>query len=217
MNSPRTVRRRLAGYTLIEMLMAAAVRGIVLAVLVAGSVALQRSFAATLDYATGQNDQMRIMDYLAVDLRRALTITPDGANGVTLTLPDYYNSDGSVKSLTIISTMGWPSKKKKKKKNKHQNIITSQTASYDPASTVTVKYYLGNAGATGKDPTKFYREGTSLRTVANDVSDFQPSISDNGDFARVSVSFAPRFRFLKTSDGRTGTTCTETILFRNRE
>ena len=212
----RSRRRGRFAYTLIEMLMASAITSILLSALVAGSIALQRSFAATLDYAIGQNDQMRIMDYLNVDLRRALTVDPDGTGGVTVGLPNYYNADGTVKSPTIVSTTGWPAKKRKKKKNKHQNIIVSQASSYD-AATTTVKYYKGRADAAGKDPTKFYRESDTLHVIAKDVLNFQVTLSDDGDFARVSISFQPRFKFLRTSDAAAGTTCTETILLRNRE
>ncbi len=213
--SKRTFR---AGYTLVEMLMAMGVTGLVLGGMVMGSVALQRSLAATLDYAIAQNDQSRISDYLAVDMRRALNVTPDGSGGVTMTLPNFYNSDGTVKNPTVVSTMGWPSKKRKKKKHKHGNIITAQTVSYDPATTVTVKYYKGSAGAVGKDPTKFYREsGGVAKAIASDVSDFQVSISDDETMAKTSITFAPRFRLLKTYAANATTTFTQTTLLRNDE
>jgi len=108
----RADRTRPGGYTLVEMLMAMGVSGIVITGMMMGSVALQRSFAGTLDYAIAQNDQSRISDYLAVDMRRALEVTPDGSGGVTMTLPNFYNSDGTVKTPTVVSTMGWPAKKR---------------------------------------------------------------------------------------------------------
>ena len=214
----RGTRTLLAGYTLVELMMSTGVTGLVLGGLIVGSIALQRSLAATLDYAIAQNDQSRISDYLAVDMRRALDVSPDGSGGVTMTLPNFYNPDGTVKSPTIVSTMGWPSKKRKKKKNKHGNIITSQTASYDPVSTVTVKYYKGNASAVGKDTTKFYREsGGVAKAIASDVADFQLTISDDETMATTAITFAPRFRLLKTYGANPTTTLYQTTLLRNDE
>jgi hypothetical protein len=199
-------------------MMATGVTGLVLGGLVAGSVALQRSFAATIDYGTAQSDQMRISDYLAVDMRRALTVVPDGTGGVTLTLPNFYNGDGTVKSPVVVSTMGWPQKKRKKKKHKHQNIITSQTTSYDPTSTTTVKYYKGSATTLGTDPSKFYRESAGVaRPIATDVSDFQVTLSDDGDLARTSITFTPRFKMHRIPGTDASTTFSQTILLRNHE
>ena len=213
-----SAKRSNAGYTLVELLTAMGVTGIILAGLIAGSIALQRSFAATIDYGAAQSDQMRISDYLAVDMRRALTVVPDGTGGVTLTLPNFYNSDGTAKSPTVISTMGWPAKKRKKKKNKHQNIITSQTTAYDAGATTTVKYYKGDSTALGKDPSKFYRESAGVaRAIATDVSDFQVTLSEDGDLAHTSITFTPRFKMHRTSGDDAGTTYSQTTLLRNQE
>ena len=214
----RAPRSGFTGYTMVEMLMTMGIMGLVIGGMVAGSVALQRSLAATLDYAIAQNDQSRISDYLAVDMRRALDIAVVGTSGATITLPNFYNSDGTAKSPTIVSTMGWPSQKRKKKKHKHGNIVTSQAVSYDPATTVTVKYYMGSAGAVGKDPTSFYREcNGAARVIANDVADFQLTISDDGTMARTTITFLPRFRMLKTAASSGATTYHQTTLLRNDE
>lgn len=214
----RASRHLLGGYTLVEMMMAMGVTGLVIGGMVAGSVALQRSLAATLDYSIAQNDQSRISDYLAVDMRRALDVTPDNSGGVTMKLPNYYNADGTPNTPSIVSTMGWPDKKRKKKKHKHGNIILAQTASYDPVNTVTVKYYKGAAGRVGTDPTKFYREsGGVAKAIANDVADFALTISDDETMATTRITFSPRFRLLKTAATGTGTTLYQTTLLRNDE
>lgn len=206
-------------YTMVEMLMAMGVCGMVLSGLLAGSVALQRSFAATVDYSNGLNDQMRISDYLAVDMRRAATIVPDTTGGITLTLPNYYNSDGTINPPTVTSTMGWPDKKRKKKKNKHPNILLSKATTYGAVSTTTVKYYKGNAAALGKDTTKFYRESAGVaKAIASDVADFALTISNDGDYATTRIRFSPRFRMLATNSGvNAGTILTQTILLRNTD
>lgn len=213
----RKKNRRLA-YTMVELLMAMGVSGLVLTALAAASVALQRSFAATVDYATAQNDQMRISDYLSVDLRRASTVTPDSSGGVTLTLPNYYNSDGTINPPTVTSTMGWPDKKRKKKKHKHPNIILAQSSTYSAGSTTTVKYYKGSSTAVGKDPTKFYREsGGVAKVIAHDVADFNIAISESGDYAKTTIKFSPRFRLTPTPGGSAGTQFTQTTMLRNAD
>lgn len=213
----RTQFRR-AAYTLVETMMAVGVSGLVLSGLMAGSVALQRSFAATVDFATAQNDQMRISDYLSVDMRRATTVTPDNSGEVTMTIPNYYKSDGTINPATVTSTMGWPSQKKKKKKNKHSNIIVGQTATYDSGNTTTVKYYKGSASAVGKDTTKFYRESAGVaKAIANDVADFNVTLNSSGDYATTTIKFSPRFRLKATSGGVTGTQFTQTTLLRNSD
>ena len=203
---------------MVEMLMAMGVSGLVLSGLMGGSVALQRSFAATVDFATGQNDQMRISDYLAMDMRRASTVTPDGSGGVTVTIPNYYKSDGTINPPTVTSTMGWPDKKRKRDRHKHKNIILSQTATYDAASTTTVKYYKGNSAAVGKDTTKFYRESAGVaKVIANDIADFNVTISDSGDYATTTIKFSPRFRMAASTGGYGGTSLTQTTLLRNAD
>lgn len=96
--APAAPSRR-AAYTLMELLMATSMTAVVLVAALSGVVALQKSYAATEQYATGMADQMRLLDYLALDLRRAMTISaaaapwamdPD-AQGLQINVPDYYH------------------------------------------------------------------------------------------------------------------------------
>ncbi len=208
-------KSRRAAYTLVEVCMAGAATSLVLAALVAGSMALQRTFAATLDYANGQDDQMRISDYLAVDMRRSVGVTTS-SNGVTITLPNFYQSDGTPYPPTVTSTMGWPTQKKKQKKHKHRNIIMSQSSTYNGGATQAVKYYLGSASSVGKDPKVFYREVNGVATaIANDVSDFNVAISEDNTTATTQITFNPRFKLYTDSNATAGTKLYQTTLFRN--
>ncbi len=94
---------RRAAYTLVELMMATAMTAVVVVAALSGIVALQKSYAATEEYGTGMADQARLLDYLALDLRRAMTIsatiTPwtmdaDG-QGLTINVPDYYHFNPS--------------------------------------------------------------------------------------------------------------------------
>src|SRR4029077_5262769 len=78
-------RRLLSGFTLVEMLMTLASSSTVLTALVMGGVALHRSLAALEGYSTAEGDQLRVSDYIALDVRRALTASVDANNVLTIT------------------------------------------------------------------------------------------------------------------------------------
>ena len=92
-----------AAYTLVELMMATAMAAVVLVAALSGVVALQKSYAATEQYASGMADQARVLDYLALDLRRAMTVsaaaapwTPDAdGQGLQINVPDYYHFNAS--------------------------------------------------------------------------------------------------------------------------
>ena len=84
-------------FTLMELMVAGTMLGVVLVATLSGVVALQKSYSATEEYATGMADQMRLLDFLAQDLRRATTPpTMDAdAQGIEITVPDYYRFNAS--------------------------------------------------------------------------------------------------------------------------
>jgi hypothetical protein len=211
----RTLNQR-AAFTLAELTISAGLLVTVLGGILFTTITLQRCAVATLDFANGQDDQMRILDYLAVDLRRSTGVSVDATGVVTMKLPQFYNADGTPAAPTIVSTTGWPGRVKKKKKNKHRNIIMSQAVTYNPASTQTVKYYKGRAGAPGADGSRFYREvGGAATMIAQDVADFALVLSEDGTLANMSIAFATRFRPYNNSTLNSATTLRQTVLLRN--
>ncbi len=92
-----------AAYTLVELMVATAITAVILVAVVSGVVALQKSYAATEQYAAGMADQARLLDYLALDLRRAMAISPAAApwtldadgQGLRINVPDYYHFNGN--------------------------------------------------------------------------------------------------------------------------
>ena len=100
MNRPAPSPHRhgcLPGFTLVEVVMALALGSVVMAAVLAAMVFLQKSYAATEQYAVNLADQSRLMDYLTLDLRRAVnvTFTTDASgqtNGLTISVPPYYSS-----------------------------------------------------------------------------------------------------------------------------
>jgi prepilin-type N-terminal cleavage/methylation domain-containing protein len=84
------------GFTLIEMLLAVSVGSLMLAAIVAASVCLQKSFNAVDDYFDSHLQQVRIVDYLSRDVKRAYMVTSSTSpQTVTCILPNYLVDNGS--------------------------------------------------------------------------------------------------------------------------
>ena len=83
------------GFTLIEMLLAVSVGSLMLAAIVAASVCLQKSFNAVDDYFDSHLQQVRIIDYLSRDVKRAYIVTSSTSpQTVTCILPNYLVDNG---------------------------------------------------------------------------------------------------------------------------
>src|SRR4051812_10215172 len=145
------------GFTLVEMLMTLASSSIVLAAVIVGGVALQRSFAAMEGYSIAEGDQLRVSDYIAMDCRRALSAGVDASNTLTLTIPNYYDANnGSPK---------WANA------NAVAPTFTSDGAIQYSAGTTTIKYYALASN--------FIREvNGSANIIARNVSSFTVSPQD---------------------------------------
>ncbi len=90
------------GFTISELLVASSVSVVMVGIALIASISLQRSFNASLKYANSQADQARVLDYMAVDLRRSLTVS--GSNGqLLLTIPDYYDSSGNPRTPVVVN------------------------------------------------------------------------------------------------------------------
>ena len=96
-----SARRRSAAFTLVELLVAMAIGGLFLSGLLAMWNALGSTALNTTAAAQRQCDQLRVLDYLKRDIRRATTVelyngatlvtdTTTYASELRLTIPDYY-------------------------------------------------------------------------------------------------------------------------------
>jgi prepilin-type N-terminal cleavage/methylation domain-containing protein len=84
------------GFTLIEMLLALSVGSVMLAAIVVASVCLQKSFDAIDDFFSSHLQQVRIIDYLSRDVKRAYIVTSStNPQTVTCILPNYLIDNGS--------------------------------------------------------------------------------------------------------------------------
>jgi prepilin-type N-terminal cleavage/methylation domain-containing protein len=84
------------GFTLIEMLLALSIGSLMLAAIVAASVCLQKSFSAVDQYFASHLQQVRIIDYLSRDVKRAYIVTSStNPQTVTCILPNYLIDNGT--------------------------------------------------------------------------------------------------------------------------
>jgi type II secretory pathway component PulJ len=168
-----------AGFAIAEMLLSTLLFAMVSMALLMGFVSLERSYAATTDFATNHADEMRISDYLALDLRRALTVVA-GQNDTTIYLPSYYDGNGAPQAPMLDE---------------------SGDVYYGPVgSSVHVHYYL--SGGT------IYRQQGDAAPVALavNVQDFVFDVTDEGKVVNTRITFNPTFRAGRASADATAAT-----------
>ena len=94
-----TRRRAQRAFTLLEVMVAASMTAVLLVCTLFGVVSLQHCYTSTEEFGVSQADQARLLDFLALDLRRGIqltgsttcyTVDPDG-QGLKITVPDLYS------------------------------------------------------------------------------------------------------------------------------
>jgi len=88
-------------FTLVETMLSVGCASFILAAVVAAGVCLQKSFAAVEGYSNSEGSQLRVLDYIAMDCRRALTVLPPVNNTLTLKLPVYYDANNAPIAPTL--------------------------------------------------------------------------------------------------------------------
>ncbi|MHA3772684.1 PilW family protein [Verrucomicrobiota bacterium sgz303538] len=185
---------RLAGASIMELTISTAISTVVAGGLLVGMNTIQRSFKAAQYHAKSQIEQTRLLDYISRDLRMALTVNVDtfeGSKRITVTVPDFYDSDNVPRNP----------------------VISKGKISYgDPTKPVTISYFKSGAS--------IYRSVNGTNTImATEVDDFVMDYTDDGKQAiGVTVSFVPKFQLntRDTSTLRTGTATFSNTLLRNK-
>jgi type II secretory pathway component PulJ len=185
----RSSARRAGGFLLLDTMIAMSIFTAISMALIMGFVSLERNFAATTDFATNHTDALRISDYLALDLRRALSIQT-AQNETTVTIPAYYDANGLPQTPQL---------------DGHGGIYYGSAG-----CVVTIHYYLQNG--------KIYRQedANTAVAIAENVSDFVFSVTDLGKVATTRITFKPIYRSGGASDSViAATTVFNTTLLRN--
>lgn len=186
--------RLASGLTLVEMLMTMASSSIVLAALIIGGVALQRSFAAMEGYSIAQGDQLRVSDYISMDVRRALTASVDNNNTLTVIIPNYYDANNDNPKWSNAHALA-------------PSFDANGAIQYGGGTTIIKYYQLAS---------NFIREvnGTA-NIIARNVSAFTVSPQDLTSSVSCSITFAPTFTYLPGPGPVSGTTVYSNTFLRN--
>jgi Tfp pilus assembly protein PilW len=176
-------------FTLIEVMTAMGCGSLILAAVITAGVALQRSCAAVVGYSLAEGDQLRVLDYIAMDCRRcySATVTTD-ANGIstlTLTVPNYYKTNGTPNDPAFDAN----------------GAIQYGTGT---PPTTTISYYQSGSN--------FMRQvGNTAKAIAKNVSTFTATPQDLTASVSCSITFLPTFNYLRpgttaSDNAKTGTT-----------
>ena len=192
-----------SGLTLAELLIAIAIASSILAVIFTSAIALQKSFTAVDNYFGTHMQQIRIVDYLARDVRRGLSVTSStDRQTVTIKIPKYIIQAGD--SDATVSNIGTPRSPSLAIGNRDYNINYGT-----PTSTVTTVVYSVNASSILRT------EDGELTTIASSTDNLIPETVDielaNTECTTTAVTFKP----ISVAD-RNGTVVYSTAYLRNR-
>ena len=156
------------GFTMLEMVTSLGCGSFILAAVVAAGVSLQKSYTAFEGYSSVEGDQLRVLDYIAMDCRRAtvasvgtITVSNGSENIVesqlVLTLPRYYSA---INSTAVPNTP----------------VLDTNGVTYGGGATVTIKYYINyyNASASAAGNIAYF-----VREVIVDTYDAVTPIAKN--------------------------------------
>jgi len=204
--------KRDLGMTLVEMMVSTACGSILLAAVVIAGVALQRSFGSVESYSVAEGDQLRVLDYIALDCRRAVKgtvgalTTPTIGNGSwtggTWVTQPYYRTGGawtvdSTKPSTLILSL--PVYYASGTGSIVTPTLSSGTLSYGSGS-VTVCYYQDSTDSTFKrevvlqDSTGTVTSDT-ITTIARNVASFTVTNQDLTSTISSTIMFFPTFKY----------------------
>jgi prepilin-type N-terminal cleavage/methylation domain-containing protein len=192
-----------SGFTLAELLIAMAIASAILGVIFTSAIALQKSFTAVDNYFGAHMQQIRIVDYLARDVKRGLSVTSStDKKTVTIKIPKYIIQAGD--SDATVSNIGTPRSPSLAIANGDYNITYGT-----PTSTVTTVVYSVNASSILRT------EDGELTTIASSTDNLIPETVDielaNTEYTTTAITFKP----ISVAD-RSGTVVYSTAYLRNR-
>jgi type II secretory pathway component PulJ len=200
-----------SGFTLAETLMAVSLGIAILAAIVIASVALQKSFNAVDNYYATHMQQIRIIDYLNRDAKRAYIVTTSvDLQTVTMTIPRYIIQSGDTDANP--STVG-----------------LARTPTIAPTSGGSqVNYQVDPSGNPVYSTVVYSINGNTIQRTEDGVVTLIASSTDqlvdqttdtelaNTEYARTSVTFQPIFISNNTPAERSGTTVFSLAYLRNK-
>jgi Tfp pilus assembly protein PilW len=209
----------IAGMTLIETLIGAAIGSAVIGAMVFGSVSFQQLSNGADEYYKATSDQMRVLDSIALDARRATSgSVSNSGQTLTLNLPDYidYSQNPPVPRTPTISAAG---------------TVTYGALGSQPTVVYTVTGSVPNqtitrtlTSAAGVATTSILTWDTSNNQFlcfdpANPSSTSPFSFGNAGEPSSImaQVTFQPRFNRINLSSSRAGTRAAMRMYLRNHQ
>lgn len=179
-------KRKYLALTLAEMMISVGCGTLILAAILSAGISLQKSYAALEGYSSAEGDQLRVLDYIAMDCRRAASAT---VNSIT-----YTNNGVSVnESQLVLSVPPFYSSS--------TNLPTGPTISSGAASygtdIITITYEQQGSNFTREvkvtDSTGTTTRSDVTTAIAKNVSSFDVSPSDLTTKVSCSIMFFPNF------------------------
>jgi type II secretory pathway component PulJ len=198
---------KITGFTLGEALISLSLSSIILAAAVTSGVGLQKSFNAIDNYFSTHMQQIRIIDYLARDVKRGLIVTTSvDLQTVTVTVSNYIIQSGDPEAIANPALIGTP--------RTPTIAYTSSGSQVNYGSTTTTVSYSVSGSSILRT------ENGVVTTIASSTDQLVPQTTDveltNTEYANASVSFLPIFTSGGSAAERTGTTLYATAYLRNK-
>ncbi|SRR5713226_707675 len=200
-------------FTLIEMMVAIATASAILGVTLTSSIALQRSFKALDNYFATHMQQIRIVDFLARDVRRGLSVTSSfDQQTVTINIPKYIIQAGDPDATA--SNIGTPRSPTRTYVSLPGGITGTPDINYGTptSSTSTVEYKVNGSSI---ERWENMGAGAVKTTIASSTDNLIPKTIDielaNTEYTTTAITFKP----ISVAD-RNGTIVYSTAYLRNR-
>jgi hypothetical protein len=191
-------------FTLAEMLIAMGIAVAIIAFTLTTSVGLQKSFYSIDNYFGTHMQQIRIVDYLARDVKRGLSVVSSAdKHTVTVNLPRYIIQAGDADATG--SNIGTPRAPSLAVVNRDYNVNYLPTSTSSPS---VVTYTISGSSI-------LRTEDNVITTIASSTDNLLPETVDielaNTEYTTTAITFKP----LSVAD-RTGTVVYSTAYLRNR-
>jgi type II secretory pathway component PulJ len=185
----RSLPKTQGGFAISELVVSTSIFCAISLGLLMGFTSLERNYVATSDFSLNHADEMRISDYMAMDLRRAIAVQ-SARNDTTIFIPAYYDQTGAPQTPTLDGQGG---------------VVYGASG-----SSVRVHYYL-MAGTIYRQ-----QDSASALPLAVNVQDFVFDVTDAGKVVTTRITFNPNFNSGGASaNATTATAFYNTTLLRN--
>jgi hypothetical protein len=188
--------------TLVEMMVVVAMASAILGVTMTSSIALQRSFNSTDNYLATETQQIRIVDFLARDVRRGLSVISSvDQQTVQIQIPRYIIQAGDPEAILNPSLIGTPRSPSRAIVSRDYNI------NYGAAPPSFVQYKVNGSSI------ERWEDGVKT-TIASSTDNLLPQTLDtalaNTEYTTTAITFKP----ISVAD-RSGTIVYSTAYLRN--